>query len=149
MKKFEFSLGRILDYKDQVLETEKNTLMQLNQKLARIEAAIKSLQWEFSDLNDTMQEETKKGITMPKLRGYEYQMQSVRRLLREREDDKKLAELLVASQLKVVIAASQEVSGLDKLEEKQREEYRIMEAKVDETAISEYVMGKLARRKEA
>jgi flagellar FliJ protein len=54
------------------------------------------------------------------------------------------AEARVDAQIKVVVSASQEVSGLDKLEEKQLEEYRYLEAKEMQEEILEMVAKKSA-----
>ena len=50
-------------------------------------------------------------------------------------------EVKVQKQLKVVVAATQEVSSLEKLEEKQIEEYRYQEQKETEQFIEEFVSG--------
>ena len=50
-------------------------------------------------------------------------------------------------QLKVVIAASQDVSGLNKLEEKQLEEYQLAAAKADELEIAEFISSRMIRER--
>ena len=43
MKKFKFTLGRMLDYKDQLLDEEKNKLALLRKKKQEIDDHIESL----------------------------------------------------------------------------------------------------------
>ena len=62
--------------------------------------------------------------------------------------DRKAAEEAVERQRRTVLAASQEVSGLDKLQEKQWEEYRHLYAKDSERQISEYLTMQVNRQKE-
>ena len=54
------------------------------------------------------------------------------------------AEARIDAQIKVVVAASQEVSGLDKLRDKQLEEYKYLEAKEAQEEILELVAQKTA-----
>ena len=49
------------------------------------------------------------------------------------------------AQLQVVVAASQEVTSLDKLEDRQREEYRLEEGKEREKILSEFVSSQVIR----
>ena len=51
-------------------------------------------------------------------------------------------------QRKVALRASQEVSSLDKLEEKQLEDYRYLEARDNERTIQEHVITQLIYSKE-
>ena len=77
---------------------------------------------------------------------YEYEKDSIRNQLKQLRIEQKRAEIEVDRQVKVVVAASQEVAGLDKLKEKQLEEYQHQVAKADEDFISEYISGKLIRQ---
>lgn len=149
MKKFAFSLGTVLDYKDQVLDSEKNTLMQLRMRKNEIDAKIVALEQDFEEVNLEKQEESRKGITIPRIRFFEFQLENTRRMLKQLEKEQHIAALNVEKQIKVVIAASQEVSGLDKLKDKQLEEYNHMVAKADENVIAEYIVSKIAAQKEA
>lgn len=146
MKKFSFTLGRLLDYKDQVLETEKNTLRQLHQKKYEIDSSIENLEKLFAETDRKQKEKEAAGIFVGQLRVYEYEKDSIRRQLKQLRAEQRRAELEVERQVKVVVAASQEVTGLDKLKEKQLEEYQHQLAKADEDFISEYISGKLIRQ---
>ena len=68
-------------------------------------------------------------------------------LLQQEERKKALAkaEQRVEKQMKVVIAANQEVSKLDKLQERQYEEYRHQVTKAEEDRIDEFVAQTLCR----
>ena len=55
------------------------------------------------------------------------------------------AEAQVGRQMEKVVAANQEVSKLDKLEERQREEYRHQVSKAEEDRIDEFVSQNLVR----
>lgn len=145
MKQFKFTLSRLLDYKDQVLETEKNTLAQLRQTRDGIERRIQSLEQEFTETDRRLKEDQKQAVSINQIRMYEYQFDSIRRQIKQFRLELRKAELEVERQMQVVVAASQEVSGLDKLKEKQLEEYQVSVARENETVINEFISGKLAR----
>ena len=73
---------------------------------------------------------------------YKFYSENTRLQLNNLYEELKRAEARVEAQIKVVVAASQEVSGLDKLEEKQLEEYRYLEAKEMQEEILEMVAKK-------
>ena len=66
--------------------------------------------------------------------------QSLRMQIKELENSIEEMEKKVQRQLGVVIDATKEVSSLEKLEEKQLEEYKFKVQKAEEQFISEYVM---------
>lgn len=145
MKKFEFTLGKLLHYKDQVLETEKNTLKQRQQEKNQIEQKIKDYTEELFVTDKNLKEQQRKGITISKVRLYEYQIDNLRYQLKQLKMKLRLAEIEVEKQVKVVVSASQEVNSLEKLQAKQYEEYQKEVARADESLISEFVSAKLAR----
>lgn len=149
MKKFNFSLSRMLDYKDQVLEKEKGSLSQLRGQKNKLELEIENLEDEFSNCDLRMKEETLKGTSVLTLQSYNYMMESIRREVERLTQQCKVLDVAIEKQMKVVVKASQEVSGLDKLKEKQLEEYNHMLAKNDELMISEFISSKLIREREA
>ena len=73
-------------------------------------------------------------------------MENTAKQLEELNIELKKAEEEVQKQREIVISASQEVSGLDKLEEKQLEEYRHEVNKENETEINEQITSKLVRK---
>lgn len=149
MKKFHFSLGRMLDYKEQLLDKEKNTLAQLRAHKQRLEDKIDRLTAEANALGETARAESRAGITAVKLHGYEFQISNIREQIKALRVEFKTMEALVENQLKVVLAATQEVSGLEKLKEKQLEEYNYAQTKAEELVISEFISSQLVRNKNA
>ena len=65
--------------------------------------------------------------------------------IKELENSIEDMETKVQKQLGVVVEATKEVSSLEKLEEKQLEDYRFKVAKAEEQFISEYVMNSTYR----
>ena len=139
MKKFKFTLGRMLDYKDQLLDGEKNKLALLRKKKQEIDDHIESLLRELDKISVTMRQEQERGITAFQLLSYESQRTNIRRQIEQLKKEQALAKLEVKRQVQVVVQATQEVSKLDKLQDKQLEEYRKMVMKAEELEIEEFV----------
>ena len=135
MKKFKFTLGRMLDYKDQLLDEDKLAL--LRKKKQEIDDHIESLLRELDKISVTMRQEQERGITAFQLLSYESQRTNIRRQIEQLKKEQALAKLEVKRQ--VVVQATQEVSKLDKLQDKQLEEYRKMVMKAEELEIEEFV----------
>ena len=147
MKKFEFSLGRIRDYKNSILDKEKSVLAGLRMEQNNIEARIKELDNYEAELNAEMREKIRVGLSVGEIKMYEFRKNNIR--------DEKIAlnhrlEFLAASielQQKRIEKLKQETSSYDKLEEKQREEYNAEILKEQEQVISEFISQKLIREK--
>ena len=130
-------------YKEQVLEKEKTTLRQLQAEKTKIETDIENLE-NHRNAREQEFKESKNGLMASDLMLYKFYSENTRLQLNNLYEELKRAEARVEAQIKVVVAASQEVSGLDKLEEKQLEEYRYLEAKELQEEILEMVAKKSA-----
>lgn len=149
MKKFQFSLRKMRDYKEQILDREKNTLQILRSQKDAIDRRIQNLEAEAIRLEQEAHEKSAKGIGALQLRCYSFQQENIRMLIKQLRKEQQAMEAAVERQLQVVVAITQEISGLDKLEEKQLEEYNYALAKADEEFIAELVSSDFIRKKEA
>ena len=138
MKSFQFSLARMRSYKEQVLEKEKTTLRHLQAEKAKIETEIENLE-NHRKTREQEFKESKSGLMASDLMLYKFHSENTRLQLNNLYEELKLAEARIDAQIKVVVGASQEVSGLDKLEEKQLEEYKYLEARELQEEILEMV----------
>ncbi len=140
MKRFEFSLNKLMGYKQQILDREKNDLahlrrqqQQMQEEKELLEETLRRSAEEFRDLSG-------KGISVMQVTMFKSYHQSLRMQIRDLEDAIENMEKKVQKQLGVVIEATKEVSSLEKLEEKQLEAYNFKVAKAEEQFIAEYVM---------
>lgn len=145
MKKFEFSLRQMRDYRERLLDEEKGTLQRRKAERDQIENDIARLEGDFAALSRKMQEKAEKGTTVIELRKLSAQMDNVRLQIQDLEKALVKAEQRVEKQMDVVVEANKEVTKLDKLEEKQREEYRHQVSKAEEDRIDEFVSQNLTR----
>ena len=118
MKKFAFSLERMLNFQSQNLEKEMGIL-------ARREA---------------------EGTTIFMLKACFSILESARNQLEEMEEELRLLQAGLERQRQIVTEASREVKKLEKLKEKQLEEYHRGEAKEQQETIAEHVAGNFVRR---
>lgn len=139
MKKFKFSLDKLKSFKEQIKKREENTLASLRaeqlDKLHEKEELLKELERrnaEFirkSEIGMTaMEMVTEKGFIS-------YILDSIK----AKDKEISLLSAKINKQLIVVTEASREVQTLEKLEEKQFDEYKFKERKADEAFIDEYV----------
>lgn len=145
MKKFEFSLSHILDYRERLLDEEKGALQRIKAERDAIEENIRRLDREFAELSLKMVKAQMEGTTIVELRRLGAQLDNIRLQQEDLKKELQKAELKVEHQMKVVIAANQEVSKLDKLQERQLEEYRHEVNKAEEDRVDEFVAQNLCR----
>lgn len=143
MKKFVFSMQKMRDYKKQILESEKNVLLGLRREKNVLEEKMSQLEETMDRLRHDSNEEVSKGTTAAKLMFYSMQMDGVKREQTQTKYQINLADMKIEKQRRNVVKLSQELSGLDKLEEQQREEYRRLEAKENQNSIEEFLSFKM------
>ena len=71
MKKFQFNLDNVLDYKQQVLENLQNEHSVLLQRVRRQEELIAGLEADYAALNQEFRQAEREGITIADARAYE------------------------------------------------------------------------------
>lgn len=146
MKKFKFSLERMLNYQEQLLQREKNIMAQMMEEKNSLERKKESLEGQMEEIHRQMNQDFHKGTTIFKIRSYTTLDNNARRQREDIMKHLKMVEQEIEKQRTAVVSASQEVSKLEKLKEKQLEEYRYAEAKELEEQVCEHISGKLIRQ---
>ena len=139
MKKFNFTLQSLKKYNDQVLDSEKSVLGRLRAELAEMQAELDAKTAEYELSIDKLNELVRGGTTAMRLSLHKKYVSSLQQdiyRIKSRMADKRNE---VEQQLQRVIDATKEVSKLEKLEEKQLEEYRYAAQKEQEQIIEEFV----------
>lgn len=145
MKKFQFTLGKLLDYKGQVLEKEKNDLAALNLSKAEAYENKLRLESEIKKAQDDFNIKARTGVSPMEMTLFSGYHKSLRLRIEEAEREIAALETAVEKQTGVVTEASKEVKSLEKLEEKQLADYKFKANKADEQFIEEYVNGASVR----
>lgn len=146
MKKFSFSLARMLNYQEQILEKEKGTMGRLIAERDEMEARQSVIQEQMAHIHGEMDREIQKGTTIYQINVFTAVIKSGKTQLEELKKHILIRNSEIERQRQIVIEASREVKKLEKLKEKQLEEYRHSEQKEQEEFISEHVSESYARR---
>lgn len=146
MKKFQFSLDHVRDYRDRLLDEETGKLQRLRAEQTRIEQLIAQLEADFAQVSQAMRDAQAEGITALEQRGFSLQLESIRMQTHELTDLLKVVQDQVEQQTQIVVAASQEVSKLDKLKDRQYEDWQTSVRKAEEERIEELVSQNYIRK---
>jgi len=139
MKKFNFPLDTVLNYKDQVLDNLKNEHSQILAVIAQQEKKIEMLIAQTGAASEKMKHETQKGITINSMREYErYITFMQQRILTEQGVLKKLRRKEEQKRFEVV-EAKKETASIEKLKEKKLLLYNKEVQKSEEQFIEEFV----------
>ncbi|WP_277668379.1 flagellar export protein FliJ [Caproiciproducens galactitolivorans] len=139
MKKFIFSLEKVLSFKQQTLDIQKNELLQMQTKLAEIEKEINTLNTLFAETNQKMKKELQTGLNASDMSIYKTYFNTLnQKILRLVEDKSKMLEAITQKKADI-IALNSDISGLEKLRDKQLEAYLEAFRKREELAIDEFV----------
>lgn len=144
MKKFVFSLEKVLSVKQQMLDVKKNEILQLEIKVREIEQEKENIRLEFQDYDKQMRTELENGTSPQKVMTYKVYFNSLLRRAKVLEKERAQLNQIIADKRKELIEIKSEISGLQKLEEKQRDEYDKSLRKAQERDIEEYVNQKSA-----
>lgn len=139
MKKFNFPLDTVLNYKDQVLDNLKNEHAQIVAKVASQEKKIEELSDQRRSACVRFQEETQNGIAINVMREYETYIafmqqkilaeQGVLQRMKKKEEQKRSE----------VVEARKEVISIEKLKEKKLLQYNKEVLRSEELFIEEFV----------
>lgn len=146
MKKFQFSLDHVRDYRDRLLDEETGKLQRLRAEQTRIEQLIAQLEADFAQVSQAMRDAQAEGITALEQRGFSLQLESIRMQTHELTDLLKGVQDQVEQQTQIVVAANQGVSKLDKLKDRQYEDWQTSVRKAEEERIEELVSQNYIRK---
>jgi flagellar FliJ protein len=145
MKKFQFPLENVLEYKNQVLDALQGEHAVLLAQVHEQEKVVDGLHREYQTYSDEYREKKCVGITIMDAMGYESglrvmetQIQKETQILEEKkaEAEKKRAE---------VVAARQESASIQKLKDKKLKDYQKLAQKDEEQQIEEFVSSARSR----
>ena len=144
MKKFNFPLDTVLNYKDQVLENLKSEHAQILATVAQQEKRIEELMEQSRSATIRYREDTYLGITVNIMREYERYITCIQQkivaeqgvlLKLKRKEEEKRSE---------VIEAKKDKTSIDKLKEKKLVQYNKEMLKSEELFIEEFVSNAMA-----
>lgn len=145
MKKFMFSLQKLKDYREQILERQKNQLGFLRAEQNALNGELAELKERLERKNVELKEVYKRGATTMEISVHKRYIVTVQQEIKLKEEQILQKADEIEKQLNVVIEATKDVSTLDNLQDKQLEEYHKKESKESERFIEEFVQNSLSR----
>lgn len=139
MKKFVFSLEKVLDFKKQMLDVKKNELATMMMQLHEIEQKIEELNRDFAVSNQKMIFEMQQGLTPKDIEIYKVYFNSVNQNIKKLTLQKMQQLNLIELKKQEIVELNSDISGLEKLKDKQLQLYFKAAQKAEELAIEEFV----------
>ena len=145
MKKFRFTLQKLKDFREQELDRQKNTLNALRGELLRIEAATEELRRKVAAESADLERICSEGAQVYEVSVRKRYIVTLQQEIHMKEAQAAEKRIEIDKQLGIVVEATKDVKTLEKLEEKQLEEYKALETKENEQFIEEFVSNASAR----
>lgn len=139
MKKFVFSLERVLGYKRQLLGLLKNELAVLQMQVLEIERQIESKNLEFENTDHMLIDNMRRGMNPQNIAAYKRYLGELNRRILALQQEKETAEQAVAEKQEEVVRMNKDISALDHLKGRQLDDYHTQERKEQETLVEEFV----------
>lgn len=139
MKKFAFSLERVLGYKRQVLDLLKNELGVLQARCTELQCAIEKAEADFAGTDRLLRDKMRRCVTPQDIASYKSYLSELNRQILALQQKKLEAERAAAEKQEEVVRMNGEISALDHLKERQLAEYFAEERKEQETLVEEFV----------
>jgi len=142
MKKFIFSLQKVLEIREQILENSKIELSNLNHDYRNIELGIKNLNDKFYSVNNEFLEKSSVAISVGEMSYYKIYMNSILKQVENKEEEKENLIKKIEAKRQEIVNKKMEISSLEKLRENEYEKYNSTMAKIEEIFIEEFVSNK-------
>ena len=144
MKKFKFTLEKVLNVKNQFHEVKRAELLQLRIQLRKVLEAIDENNATFDRYNSEMNDLMEKGTSVENIERYKSYFKVLineeKRLKTEGENINRA----IAAKQQEILEIKTEISGLEKLKEKQQADYDKEMQKEQEREIEEFLNEKLS-----
>lgn len=139
MKKFVFSMQKVLEYKENLQNSEKavlkemrnhyNLLMEEKERLARL----------YEEKKRELSQKCEEGTQIKEIKIMQSHISGLRDKINDLAEKIRLAEFEIEKQVEKVKKLSGEKTSIEKLKDKYYEQYKIAERKEDEIFINEFI----------
>lgn len=146
MKKFQFTLQKLMDFRQQELDRQKNTLSALQADLQRIYQEKDELELKVAQSSEELEQVCRQGAQAFEISVRKRYIVTLQQEIHARELSAERKQEEINHQLGVVVEATKDVRTLEKLEEKQLEDYKAAAVKENEQFIEEFVSGQSIRK---
>lgn len=139
MKKFKYTLQSVLDLKKQLLEGLKIEISNINNEYNILDREINKLHSEYHIIKNESDEEMKRNLTISEITYSKIKIKSLLSQIEKKEIIKDKLMRKKEEKEKEMITRNTEISGLEKLRDKELDKYNQKAAKAEELFIEEFV----------
>lgn len=139
MKRFSFSLQKLLNYKGQLFDIELSVLTEMRSVLSAFETELESLRLEHKQRSAEFNAKAAVGTTVTEIQTHKIYLKMVDESIEHKQIQIRLQKLAIEKQADKVREAKIDISIMEKLKEKKLEEYDYLAAKAQELFIEEFV----------
>lgn len=139
MKKFVFTLEKVLRFKQETLDLLKNELEQLRYRQREIEQSIEKVNDDFQRHNRELRGKMRNGMDPSGIAVYKRYFGELNRqgtLLQERREK---AVLAIEAKQQEIVRMKSDISGLERVRDRQLQDYLAQDRKEQERFIEEFV----------
>ena len=144
MKKFQFSLQKLLNYREQLLNIEMGTLNNMYARLRALQDELEAIENGLVAANEGFKRRTAEGILAMQMVSHNAYIESLHDDILTKNNQISLQQQAIDRQMDKVREAKIEISTMEKLKERKIEEYQYLEMKEQELFIEEFVSNKSA-----
>ncbi len=140
MKKFAFTLERMLGFKRTMYEKERSMLAQLRAEQAALQQRRDDTENQMLQLDAEFRHKAAtEGVSIDEVTRVSFHRDNSDKVIKQFDIDIAKMEVAIAKQLEIVVALDKEVKSLEKLREQQWEEYQAQAAREETERILELV----------
>ncbi|MDD4571257.1 MAG: hypothetical protein PHN47_02035 [Clostridia bacterium] len=139
MKKFVFSLDKVLNFKAQTLDIKNNEMLKMQVELKEVEQKIYNLNNDFAETNQRMILDLQSGLAPMDMAAYKLYLNEINNKIRNYNMLKANLLSLIDKKMAIIIELKTDISGLEHLKEKQFGEYFRLNQKEQEINLEEFV----------
>lgn len=118
MKKFQFSLDTVLDYRRQVQDSLQVELGALTAEVRRQEGVLAAAKQKYADINGEYREKKTVGMSIAEVRGYEIALEVQEKVIVREAGKLKALQRQAEAKRQELVGAKQDASSVEKLREK-------------------------------
>ena len=145
MKKFQFTLQKLMDFRQQELDRQKNTLSALQAELQRIYQEKEELIRRVEESSQDLEIICRQGAQVFEVSVRKRYIVSLQQEIHAHDASAAMKQQEINKQLGVVVEATKDGRTLETLEEKQLDDYKAAANKENEQFIEEFVSGQSIR----
>lgn len=139
MKRFKFSMQKILEYKEDIQNNEANILKEMKMSLQTLMDELQCLVSKYEHYKGIHVTKCKEGLSIKEIVVDKSYLSSLQNKIRIKGVEIRKVELNIETQIAKLTKIKTEKASIERLKEKELEAYKFMEQKENEVFISEFV----------